>query len=148
MTSAPEHELLTAARGDDGEAFGRLVAPYRAELHAHCHRMLGSDQDAGDALQHLPATQRAVLILREVLSFPAAEVAGILDRGRSPGAAGRRRPVHDAAPARLVRRPGRHGADNPDASAVHQEIGGWRTPCSSATRSAPGRAERPPPRPG
>jgi RNA polymerase sigma-70 factor (TIGR02960 family) len=171
VTSAPEHELLAAARGDDGEAFGRLVAPYRAELHAHCYRMLGSVQDAEDALQeallgawrgldgfegrgslrawlyriatnaclrlgarrprrllsadhgpaftqtddlgepvgepvwlepfptpegrfeqlesvelafvaalqHLPATQRAVLILREVLGFSAAEVAGILD---------------------------------------------------------------------
>ena len=152
-------------------AYQRLVEPHRRELHAHCYRMLGSVQDAEDALQdallrawrgldrfegrssprswlyriatntcldtiakrpkrvlpidneqpvvegvwlepfpdelleddgwaapearyearesielafiaalqHLPANQRAVLILREVLGFSAKEVAGMLD---------------------------------------------------------------------
>jgi RNA polymerase sigma-70 factor (ECF subfamily) len=153
------------AVGADNEAFERLVAPYRRELHAHCYRMLASVHDADDALQdallrawrglakfegrgsprawlyriatnasldliarrpkrilpiehedgeepllesvwvepypddpdasyeqregielafiaalqHLPGTQRAVLILREVLGFSAAETAELLD---------------------------------------------------------------------
>jgi RNA polymerase sigma-70 factor, ECF subfamily len=171
LTAVQASDLLQAAQAGNDEAFGRLVEPYRGELHSHCYRMLGSLHDADDALQdallrawralarfeqrsslrtwlyriatnaclevirrrrerllpldfgppadpnapfeppvtedvwvepypdaamtyeqregvelafvaalqHLPATQRAVLILREVLGFSAAEVAGVLD---------------------------------------------------------------------
>jgi RNA polymerase sigma-70 factor, ECF subfamily len=163
--------MSTAAYADDEAAYQRLVEPHRRELHAHCYRMLGSVQEAEDAvqdalvrawrgldrfegrssprswlyriatntcldalarrpkrvlpagrdeapqvetvwlepvpddlvddgfaapeasfeqresvelafiaaLQHLPANQRAVLILREVLGFSAKEVASMLD---------------------------------------------------------------------
>ena len=73
VADAPDPRVLDAARRGDEDAFRVLVEPHRRELHAHCYRMLGSLQDAEDALQET--------LLRAWRGLGGFEAAGRSGRG-------------------------------------------------------------------
>ena len=59
-----DFQLIEAVIGRDEAAFAELVGPHRRPLHAHCYRMLGSLQDAEDAVQ-----ETLLLAWRRLSSF-------------------------------------------------------------------------------
>jgi len=44
-------DLIGRVKAGDEHAFRQLIGPYQAEMQLHCYRILGSAQDAEDALQ-------------------------------------------------------------------------------------------------
>jgi RNA polymerase sigma-70 factor (TIGR02960 family) len=92
-------EFVARARDGDQDAFRELVEPYRAELHLHCYRILGSIQDAEDALQEaLLAAWRGLGGYEERASVRTWLYSIATNRALNMLRAGKRRPQIEMPP--------------------------------------------------
>ena len=92
-------QLIALAKAGDQGAFRELVEPYRAELHVHCYRILGSVQDAEDALQEtLLAAWRGLAGFEERASVRNWLYSVATNRALNMLRAARRRPQFEMPP--------------------------------------------------
>ena len=102
-------ELIALARAGDQDAFRKLVEPYRAELHIHCYRILGSVQDAEDALQEtLLAAWRGLAGFEERASVRTWLYSVATNRALNMLRAARRRPQVEMPPDLSLPEPSRN----------------------------------------
>jgi RNA polymerase sigma-70 factor (TIGR02960 family) len=86
-------DLVELAKAGDEAAFRELVEPYRSELHAHCYRILGSVQDAEDAVQEtLLAAWRGLASFKQRASLRTWLYSVATNRALDMLRAARRRP--------------------------------------------------------
>ena len=120
-------ELLDRARAGDGEAFRQVAEPHRRELQLHCYRMLGSLQDAEDALQDtLLAAWRGLAAFEGRSSLRTWLYQVATNRCLNILRANRRRPVVDPLPP---------GVEIPEPSRTGEVI--WLEPYPDALLGGP-----------
>lgn len=92
-------ELVARAKAGDQDAFHEMVEPFRAELHVHCYRILGSLQDAEDAMQEtLLAAWRGLRGFEERASVRTWLYSVATNRALNMLRAARRRPQIEMPP--------------------------------------------------
>ncbi|QSF59769.1 RNA polymerase subunit sigma-70 [Nocardioides sp. zg-1228] len=120
---------MDAWQAMDQTEFAALAERHRRELHVHCYRMLGSFQDAEDAVQEAylrawraRATYEGRSPVRAWLYRIATNVClDLLARRRPEPASGGEVPWLQPYPDRLLDELSADGADEPEALAVARE---------------------------